>query len=72
MTSMATGRYGVRMLTEEVREGRYSQLRQAGWWVYDWTEYKTVRTFPVSEKEQAVGLCRLMNSIEEETNGLSK
>ena len=72
---MRLDRYGVRMLTEEVHSGRYSQLRQAGWWVYDWKDYKTVQTFPMSEKEQANGLCKLLNSIEEEgdgNNGLSK
>ena len=41
-------------------------LQHTGWWLYDWQEMKTVQTFPKSEKEQAYGLCKLMNSIEEE------
>jgi len=69
---MNSARYSIRMLTQDVRVGDRAKLTQAGWWVYDWKEKKTVRTFPVSEKEQAYGLCRLMNSIEEETDGLSK
>ena len=65
-------RYMVRTMTTEVREGKAVWLRQAGWWLYDWKEKKTVQTFPMSEKEQAEGLCKLLNSIEEENHGLSK
>jgi hypothetical protein len=60
------------MMTEEVHESKAVWLRQTGWWVYDWQEYKTVQTFPLSEKAQAEGLCKLLNSIEEETNGIQK
>jgi hypothetical protein len=59
-------------MTQEMRDGKYVALRQAGWWLYDWKEKKTVRTFPMSEKVQAEGLCKLLNSIEEENHGLSK
>ena len=69
---MNSARYNVRTMTTEVREGKAVWLRQAGWWLYDWKEKKTVQTFPLSEKEQAEGLCRLLNSIEEENDGLSK
>jgi hypothetical protein len=65
-------RYNVRTMTTEMRGDQTIWLRQSGWWVYDWKEKKTVRTFPVSEKEQAEGLCKLLNSIEEENDGLSK
>jgi hypothetical protein len=65
-------RYSVRTMTTERRENGAVWLRQAGWWLYDWKEKKTVQTFPLSEKEQAKGLCRLLNSIEEENDGLSK
>ena len=59
-------RYNVRTMTTEMRDGGSVWLRQAGWWLYDWKEKKTVQTFPMSEKEQADGLCKLLNSIEEE------
>jgi hypothetical protein len=65
-------RYMVRTMTTERRENGAVWLRQTGWWLYDWKEKKTVQTFPMSEKEQADGLCKLLNSIEEESNGLSK
>lgn len=65
-------RYSIRMMTEDVRRGEYVNLRVAGWWLYDWKEKKTVQTFPKSEREQAYGLCKLLNSIEEENDGLSK
>jgi hypothetical protein len=68
-----TDRYTVRTMTENVAEREGVRLRYTGWWVYDWKRKETVRTFPVSEDEQANGLCKLLNSIEEEeTNGLSK
>jgi hypothetical protein len=65
-------RYTVRTLTEEVHMKEGVGLRYAGWWLYDWGKFKTVQTFPMSEKEQADGLCKLLNSIEEENDGLSK
>jgi hypothetical protein len=65
-------RYNVRMTTEDVRVGDRMKLTQTGWWVYDWKHKSTVRTFPMPEKEQAYGLCKLLNSIEEESDGLSK
>ena len=69
---MKRDRYNVRTMTENVAEREGVRLRYVGWWVYDWDEHKTVRTFPMSEKEQAYGLCKLLNSIEEENDGLSK
>lgn len=65
-------RYMVRTMTSEMREGKAVWLRHSGWWLYDWKEKKTVQTFPMSERVQAEGLCKLLNSIEEESNGLSK
>ena len=65
-------RYNVRTMTTDMREGTAVWLRYDGWWLYDWKEKKTVQTFPVSEKAQALGLCKLLNSIEEENDGLSK
>jgi len=59
-------RYTVRTLTEDVHTKESVGLRYAGWWLYDWDEFKTVQTFPRSEKEQAYGLCKLLNSINEE------
>lgn len=67
-------RYSVRTMTQNIKQSEdygYT-LRHTGWWLYDWKEKKTVQTFPVSEKEQALGLCKLLNSIEEENDGLSK
>ena len=65
-------RYSVRTMTQDMRDGSNVYLRYAGWWLYDWKEKKTVQTFPMSQKEQAHGLCKLLNSIEEENDGLSK
>ena len=59
-------RYGMRMLTEDVWVDGRAKLCQTGWWLYDWDKKETVQTFPMSEKEQAYGLCKLMNSIEDE------
>ena len=62
-------RYSVRYFTDEVKTSEgYTRVRHVGWWLYDWEKYKTVRTFPVSEEEQAKGLCKLLNSIEDEGN----
>jgi hypothetical protein len=63
-------RYMVRTMTTEMRDEGHVWLRQSGWWLYDWKEKKTVQTFPMSEQEQANGLCKLLNSIEEENDGL--
>jgi hypothetical protein len=65
-------RYMVQIMTEDVRRGEYVNLRIAGWWLYDWKEKKTVQTFPRSQEKEARGLCKLLNSIEEENDGLSK
>jgi hypothetical protein len=66
-------RYGVRHLTEIVYSANNTaRLIQVGWWVYDWKEYRTVQIFKMGEHKQANGLCKLLNSIEEEANGLSK
>jgi hypothetical protein len=59
-------RYIVRTMTEDVAEREGVRLRYVGWWLYDRDKFKTVQTFPMSEKEQADGLCKLLNSIEEE------
>jgi 2-phosphoglycerate kinase len=49
-------------------------LQQVGWDLID--NYKfdrtTVKSFDMFEYEQANGLCKLLNSIEEENDGLSK
>lgn len=49
-------------------------LQIKGWDVIDNHKFDraTVQSFGVSEKEQAYGLCKLLNSIEEENDGLSK
>ena len=39
---------------------------QVGWDVYDYKTYKTVQLFEMGEHEQAHGLCKLLNSIEDE------
>lgn len=51
-----------------------SKLVQTGWDVIDNHKFDriTVQSFEVSEYEQAKGLCKLLNSIEEENHGLSK
>jgi len=59
-------RYSVRYLTEEKRKNDYVWLAHVGWDVFDWKFKDGVRRFDVSEKEQADGLCKLLNSIDEE------
>ena len=63
-------RYGVRWRTAFVN----GCLVGNGWDVVDYKKFDNiaVRTFDVSEKEQAEGLAKLLNSIEEENDGLSK
>ena len=64
-------RYGVRWRTVTNRHG---EILITGWDVVDHRKFDniTVRTFDVSEKVQAEGLAKLLNSIEEENDGLSK
>ena len=66
------GRYGVRWRV--VSDYITGNLKQIGWDVVDHRKFDniTVRTFDVSEKVQAEGLAKLLNSIEEENDGLSK
>ena len=63
---MNSARYNVRYWSDVVKDGENARVRHLGWWVYDWKEKKTVQTFPVSEQKQADGLCKLLNSIDEE------
>lgn len=67
-------RYGVRWRTQPSTDGISCGLIVTGWDVVDWKKFDkiTVRQFGVREKEQAEGLCKLLNSIEEENDGLSK
>jgi hypothetical protein len=69
---MKRDRYTVRWVTKF--DFASNNLQQIGWEVIDWTRFDNmgVQTFPMSEQEQANGLCRLLNSIEEESDGLSK
>ena len=61
------GRYVVRTITRDVYSANNTaRLMQVGWDVYDYETYKTVQSFEMGEHEQAEGLCKLMNSIEEE------
>jgi len=69
---MNSTRYTVRYHTATEQRGQYVQVVHLAWWLYDWERRATVKMFPVAEEEQAYGLCKLLNSIEEETNGLSK
>jgi hypothetical protein len=63
---MKRDRYTVRWITEYVN--LHHELRQVGWEVIDWTRFDNVgvQKFEMSESEQAFGLCKLLNSIEEE------
>ena len=72
MRDLKKERYGVRMLTQNAKAEYGYVLQQTGWWLYDWKHYKTVQIFPKSEKAQAEGLCKLLNSIEEEADGIPK
>jgi len=65
-------RYDVRWRTEP--DPVTGRLHLKGWDVVDHRKFDniTVRTFDVSEKVQAEGLAKLLNSIEEENDGLSK
>jgi hypothetical protein len=65
-------RYSVRYLTRQEKAAYGYVLQHGGWWLYDWKKKETVRTFEVSEKAQAYAMCKLLNSIEEENDGLSK
>jgi hypothetical protein len=66
-------RYSVRFFTDEVKTNEgYVRVRHVGWWLYDWETNKTVHVFKTTEEEQAKGMCKLLNSIEEENDGLSK
>ena len=72
MRDVSRDRYTLRTMTQNAKAVYGYALQHVGWWLYDWREMKTVKTFPKEEKEQAEGLCRLLNSIEEETNGVQK
>ena len=65
-------RYSVRWRAEPDPVTGHLQIK--GWDVVDYKKFDsiTVRQFGVSEKLQADGLCKLLNSIEEENDGLSK
>ena len=66
-------RYGVRHITEAVYSANNTaRLIQTGWWVYDYKKFATVQVFKMGEHEQAHGLCKLLNSIEEESDGIQK
>lgn len=65
-------RYSVRYLTEEKRKGDYVWLAHIGWDVFDWKYKEGVRKFERADEEQAKGLCKLLNSIEEERDGIQK
>lgn len=69
---MKRDRYTVRWIT--VTDYMTGHLKQTGWEVIDWTKFDNigVQTFPMAEEAQANGLCKLLNSIEEENDGLSK
>lgn len=64
-------RYFVRWVTE-LGDGGY--LRQVAWQVCDRRKFDNIdlATFTMSEKAQADAMCKLLNSIEEENDGLSK
>lgn len=59
-------RYSVRMMTQNIKTEYGYILQHTGWWLFDWKKKATVQMFKVSEREQADGLCKLLNSIEEE------
>lgn len=65
-------RYDVRWRTEPDPVTGHLQIK--GWDVVDRKKFDniTMRQFDISEKVQAEGLCKLLNSIEEENDGLSK
>lgn len=66
---MNSDRYSVRYFTDEVKTNEgYTRVRHVGWWLYDWKKKVTVKVFKVSEQEQAEGMCKLLNSIEDEGN----
>jgi hypothetical protein len=69
---MKRDRYTVRWVTKF--DSASNNLQQIGWEVIDWTRFDNigVQKFEMSESEQAYGLCKLLNSIEEESDGLSK
>lgn len=65
-------RYGVRWVTETRTDQTPGGLIVCGWDVVDWTRFDNiaVQRFGVSEEVQAHGLCKLLNSIEEENDGV--
>ena len=72
MSERYSDRYFIRWRV--VTDYTTGHLRQTGWDLID--NYKldrtTVKSFDMFEYEQATGLCKLLNSIEEENHGLSK
>ena len=62
--------YFVRWRTEG--GGRDSFPRLVGWDVIDRRGYKTMATFKANEEEQAEAICKLLNSNEEVSDGVSK
>lgn len=72
MSERYSDRYFIRWRV--VTDYMTGNLKQVGWDLID--NYKfdrtTVKSFEISEYEQAKGLCRLLNSIEEENHGLPK
>jgi hypothetical protein len=64
-------RYFIRWVTEH--DGR-GGLRQVAWEVCDRRKFDKIdlATFPMAEKYKAEAMCKLLNSIEEEDDGLSK
>ena len=64
-------RYFTRWMTEHDGGGG---LRVTNWQVCDRRKFDKIdlATFPMEEKYKAEAMCRLLNSIEEEDDGLSK
>ena len=62
-------RYFTRWVTE-LGDGGY--LRQIAWEVCDRRKFDNIGMAKFEEKSKADAMCILLNSIEEESNGLSK
>jgi hypothetical protein len=61
-------RYFVRWITEE-RKGMLSAI---GWEVCDRRKFDNIGLCKFEGKTEADGMCKLLNSIEEENDGVSK
>ena len=65
-------RYFTRWITDWKTEGKTASLQVLAWEVCDRSKFDNIRVAKFDTQVEAEAVCKLMNSIEEENNGLSK